>query len=60
VNALRVLKGAYERHESIRLGWIGTGFEPVDSNDRCGVKSRALRVLDDDNGSAVYSFHDAY
>jgi hypothetical protein len=58
--AVAFLKDAFEHHVHVKLGWIGTGFVPLNANDSCLVSSRALRLYDDERGTAVVSFHDNF
>lgn len=57
--ALEFLQQAFLAGQTFYLGWVGTGFVPVEADKPCVVKSRALRVLKDDGGTHVISYHDA-
>jgi hypothetical protein len=57
--ALEFLQQAFISGQPFALGWLGTGFVPVDAGRPCIVKSRALRLLKDDQGARVLSYHDA-
>jgi hypothetical protein len=57
--ALEFLQHAFIAGQVIELGWVGTGFVPVDSGNPCVVKSRALRLVKDENHARVLSYHDA-
>jgi hypothetical protein len=60
LEAMETLRAAQASGKSISLGWIGTGFVPVDRANPCIVRSRALTVMRSPEGeSAVVSFHDA-
>ncbi len=57
--ALQFLQQAFIAGKVIDLGWVGTGFVPVDAGKPCIVKSLALQLLKDDLGDHVLSYHDA-
>jgi hypothetical protein len=57
--ALEFLQKAFIAGQVIELGWVGTGFVAVDPGQPCIVKSRALRLVKDDSGTRVMSYHDA-
>jgi hypothetical protein len=57
--ALEFVQQAFLAGQVIDLGWVGTGFEPVEAGKPCVVKSRALRLVKDDRGTYVLSYHDA-
>jgi hypothetical protein len=59
MQALDFLAAAAQEHTVIRLGWVGTGFVAPDPRNRCVVASRALRLVTDLHGAAVYSFYNA-
>jgi hypothetical protein len=56
--AIAYLRTAALAHATIRLGWMGQGFL-VDESDPCLVRSRALVLMRDEFGGAVYSFYRA-
>lgn len=57
--ALEHLQNAFEQHQTVNLGWMGSGFKPIDASNPCVVQSRALLFVDDEQGRAVLSFHNA-
>lgn len=57
--ALEFLQRAFISGQAFELGWVGTGFVAVDPSKPCVVKSRALRILNDEHGTHVLSYHDA-
>jgi hypothetical protein len=57
--ALEFVQQAFLAGQVIDLGWVGTGFQPVEEGKPCVVKSRALRLVKDDRGTHVVSYHDA-
>jgi hypothetical protein len=57
--ALAYLRDAFEKHQTVNLGWMGSGFRPIDASKPCVVQSRALLLADDESGRAVLSFHNA-
>jgi hypothetical protein len=57
--ALEFVQQAFLAGQVIDLGWVGTGFVPVEAGKPCVVKSRALRLVKDDRGTHVVSYHDA-
>jgi hypothetical protein len=59
LQALQVLAVAAGTHGTVRLGAMGSGFEVIDASKPCEVKSRALWLVSDQHGQAVYSFHNA-
>jgi hypothetical protein len=59
LQALTVLSKAAAAHETIRLGAMGSGFEVSNASKPCDVKSRALWLVSDEHGQAIYSFHNA-
>jgi hypothetical protein len=58
IKALEYLRRAFETKQSVYLVWMGTGFVPIDPGSPCVVRSRALRLLTDERGTYVVSFHD--
>jgi hypothetical protein len=58
LKALEYLRRAFEAKRPVVLGWMGTGFEPVDAAKPCIVRSRALLLMTDEHGTHVVSFHD--
>ena len=58
-DAMAFLQQAFISGQAFNLGWVGTGFVLTDPNTPCIVKSRALRLLKDDSGARVLSYHDA-
>ena len=57
--ALEFLQQAFLSGQTFDLGWVGTGFVPVEAGKPCVVKSRALRLVKDDRGTHVLSYHEA-
>jgi hypothetical protein len=57
--AMQFLRDAFVAGQMVDLGWVGTGFIPVDSGKPCIVKSRALQLVKDGLGAHVLSYHDA-
>ena len=57
--AMKFLNEAFVSGQVIDLGWMGTGFVPVEASNPCVVKSRALKLVQDGLGSHVLSYHDA-
>src|SRR5882724_10724566 len=57
LEALEYLRQSFLAKRAVDLGWIGTGFVPVDPKDACIVKSRALWLLTDERGKHVISFY---
>jgi hypothetical protein len=57
--ALEFLQQAFISGQKFDLASLGTGFVPVDTGKPCVVKSRALRLVKDDAGTHVQSYHDA-
>lgn len=57
--ALEYLQSAFEKHAGVNLGWMGSGFMPLDVNEPCIVRSRALLLMEDSHGRVVISFHNA-
>jgi hypothetical protein len=57
--ALAYLQEAHAAKRPVNLGWVGTGFVPVDAALPCTVRSRALRLHTDQDTQAVMSYHDA-
>jgi len=57
--ALEFLQHAFIAGQVVELGWVGTGFVPVDPDKPCVVKSRALRLVKDEGHTRVMSYHDA-
>jgi hypothetical protein len=57
--AMKFLQDAFVSGQMIDLGWMGTGFVPVEPGKPCVVKSRALRLVQDGLGAHVLSYHDA-
>jgi len=58
-DTLEFLQQAFLAGTSFDLGWVGAGFIPVEAGKPCVVKSRALRMVKDDAGTHVLSYHDA-
>jgi hypothetical protein len=58
-DTLEFLQHAFISGVAFDLGWVGTGFIPVEEGKPCVVKSRALRLVKDDAGTHVLSYHDA-
>jgi hypothetical protein len=57
--ALEFLQQAFISGQKFDLASVGTGFIPIDASKPCVVKSRALRLVKDDAGIHVQSYHDA-
>lgn len=57
--ALAYLQEAFEKRQTVNLGWMGSGFMPIDAGKPCVVQSRALLFVNDEQGPAVLSFHNA-
>ena len=57
--AIQFLHDAFVAGQIIDLGWVGTGFVPVEAGEPCVVKSRALQLVKDELGTHVLSYHDA-
>jgi hypothetical protein len=57
--ALAYLRQAHEANQPVNLGWVGTGFVPIDPALPCTVRSRALNLYMDQATRAVLSYHDA-
>jgi len=57
--ALAYLKEAHAADRPVNLGWMGTGFVPVDSGAPCTFRSRALHLHTEHDSQAVISYHDA-
>ena len=57
--ALEFLQKAFIAGQRFDLGSVGKGFVPVAADNPCIVASRALRLLQDDRGMHVLSYHDA-
>ena len=56
--ALAYLQQAQAADRPVNLGWMGTGFVPVDSGAPCEFRSRALRLYIEQGIEAVISYHD--
>ena len=57
--ALAYLSNAHSKRQVVKLGWMGTGFVPVQSNTPCVVRSRALHLFTEHEVTSVVSYHDA-
>jgi hypothetical protein len=57
--ALAYLSKAHAKAEVVNLGWMGTGFVPVQSATPCVVRSRALHLFTERDVTSVVSYHDA-
>jgi hypothetical protein len=57
LQALEYLRRAFAAKQAVNLGWIGRGFVPVDPDDPCIVKSRALQLVTDERGTYVLSYY---
>jgi hypothetical protein len=57
--ALAYLLEAHANGRLVNLGWMGTGFVPVQSDNPCVVRSRALHLLTEREVTYVVSYHDA-
>jgi hypothetical protein len=57
--ALDYLRNTLEKRVPVNLGWMGSGFMPIDASEPCVVRSRALLLMEDTRGTAVISFHNA-
>ena len=57
-SALAYLQQALIRNEGILFGWLGTGFVPIDPDNECVVRSRALELITQGEDTAVISYHD--
>ena len=57
--ALAYLRQAHAANRPVNLGWMGTGFVPVDPAIPCTVRSRALHFHVEQDNQAVLSYHDA-
>ncbi|MDH5640616.1 MAG: hypothetical protein OEY28_04935 [Nitrospira sp.] len=57
--ALAHLLQAKSENKAVFLGWMGTGFAPVDPDDKCMVHSRALELVTEGEITAVISYYDA-
>jgi hypothetical protein len=57
--AMKFLQEAFVSGQVVDLGWMGTGFVPVEPGNPCIVKSRALQLVQDGLGAHVLSYHDA-
>jgi hypothetical protein len=57
--ALAYLRQAHAANRPVNLGWMGTGFVPVDSGVPCTVRSMALHLHTEQGIQAVISYHDA-
>jgi len=57
--ALAYLQQAHAANQPVNLGWVGTGFVPIDPALPCIVRSRALYLHSDQDISAVLSYHDS-
>lgn len=56
--ALTHLREAHAADRLVNLGWMGTGFVPVDSGAPCQFRSRALHLHTEQDTQAVISYHD--
>jgi hypothetical protein len=59
LEALAFRRRALEEKRPVELGWIGTGFVPVDPAEPCIVRSRALRLLKEHGRTYVVSYHNS-
>lgn len=57
IRALEFLRRAHETKQQVDLGWIGVGFVPVEAANPCIVRSRALQLFRDEQGSHVLSYY---
>ena len=57
VRALEFLRQASETKQQVDFGWIGVGFVPIEPAKPCVVRSRALQLFQDEQGSHVLSYH---
>jgi len=57
LRALEFLRHAHETKRQVDLGWIGVGFVPVEPANPCIVRSRALQLFRDGQGTHVVSYH---
>jgi hypothetical protein len=57
IQALEALRRAQETKQQVDLGWIGVGFVPVDPANPCIVRSRALQLFRDEEGTHILSYH---
>jgi hypothetical protein len=57
--ALAYLRQAHEANRPVNLGWVGTGFVPIDPALPCIVRSRALNLHTGQGIAAILSYHDA-
>ena len=57
--ALAYLSEAHAKGQVVNLGWMGTGFVPVQSDTPCLVRSRALHLFTEREVTSVVSYHDA-
>ena len=53
--ALNILRSAWKSDEELEFGYIGGGLVPVNSNDKCEVKVKAIMPL---QNKGVVAFHD--
>jgi hypothetical protein len=60
LEAISYLQRAVEEHQIINLGYIGTGFVPVDAEQPCVVASRALEIYNDRGSTAIVSYHNDF
>ena len=59
--ALTYLQEAFKARRPVYLGWIGSGFVPIDAAHPCVVRSRALSLTEDPKQRTwVTSYHDAF
>jgi hypothetical protein len=56
--ALAYLREAQAADRPVNLGWMGTGFVPVDSGTPCEFRSRALHLYIEQGTEAVISYHE--
>jgi hypothetical protein len=57
--ALAYLSEAHAKRQVVNLGWMGSGFVPVESGTPCVVRSRALHLFTEREVTSVVSYHDA-
>ncbi len=58
-DALEFLQQVFISGQAFTLGAVSTGFVPAELGKPCVVKSRALRLVKDEGGTHVLSYHDA-
>ena len=57
LRALEFLRRAHETKQYVDLGWMGVGFVQVEPAMPCIVRSRALQLFKDGQGSHVLSYY---